>query len=77
MLPLARKTQVLRRGGGEGRKRRLKQFYRKKNMVFDKTKTNMREFKYFAFISVDGPKPKDLAMKGRRSDNEEDMGFAM
>lgn len=46
-------------------------------MVFDKTKTNMREFKYFAFISVDGPKPKDLAMKGRRSDNEEDMGFAM
>lgn len=38
--------------------------YRKKNTVCDKTKTNMKEFKYFAFIPVGGHKPKDLAKRG-------------
>lgn len=46
------------------KKNEMNLLYRKKNTVCDKTKTNMKEFKYFAFIPVGGHKPKDLAKRG-------------
>lgn len=51
-------------------------YRKKKNTVNDKTKTNIREFKYSAFTLTGGDKPDDLAVMGGSLDNEEDMGFA-